>query len=50
VTHQRRAAMIVQAISTIPKGHAPCKKPYTDAIAQAAANARMYQALRFSSA
>jgi hypothetical protein len=38
-----------QMASTIPNGHAPCRKPYTDPSAQAPANARTNHALKSSS-
>lgn len=46
----RRTATAAQIDSTSPNGQAPCRNPYTEPSAQEAANARMNQGLRSSSA
>ena len=48
--HQRRAATPAQINSMMPKGHAPCKKPYRDDARQAKAKASTNNAERRSSA
>jgi hypothetical protein len=42
-------ATAAQIASTTPNGQAPCRKPYSEASAQALTNARMYHGLRSSS-
>jgi hypothetical protein len=49
-SHQRLIATKDHTASTIPNGHAPCKKPYTEAITQDTANASTNQAERPSMA
>jgi len=54
VTHfaffQRMKAIAAQTSSTMPKGHAPCKNPYTEPKMQAAEKARIKARCRRSSA
>jgi len=48
--NHRRKATTDQIASTTPKGHAPWRKPYTEASAQDNAKPRMNQRLRRSNA